>query len=124
MNAHSFDALAMDTLPEIRWVHGDDLCDCTFQRIGEWTNPYIARTLRIRFCCVWAELLKDYPDLVQEIPGFYNENTDEFETDPWAWNGEGEMPRAIWYRQIQTVTGLPLDEVRLKFRDRPVPGAK
>ena len=124
MNAHSFDALGMDTLPEIRWMHGDDLCDCTFQRIGEWANPYIARTMRIRFCCVWGELLKDYPQHVQEIPGYFNENTEQIEQEPWAWNGEEEMPRALWYRQIQTVTGLPLDTIRLKFRDiNPPAGA-
>jgi hypothetical protein len=122
MNAHSLGALGMDSLPEIQWLHGDDLCDCTFQRIGEWANPYIARTLRIRFCCVWAELLKDYPDYVQEIPGFWNDNTGRFETEPSAWDADHEMPRALWHRQVQTVTGLPLEEVRMKFRDLPAPG--
>lgn len=125
MNAHSFDALGMDNLPEIRWMHGDDLCDCTFQRIGEWANPYIGRTLRIRFCCVWAEILKDHPQHVQEIPGYWDENAERFDTEPMAWNGEDEMPRGLWHRQIQTVTGLPLEAIRDKFRDHnPPEGAK
>lgn len=115
-------ALAMDTLPEIRWMHDDDLCDCTFQRIGEWTNPYLARTLRIRFCCVWAEILKDYPQFVEEIPAFYNYNEDKFEQAPWEWDSTtGDMPRALWYRQIQTITGRPLEEIRNKFRDKEPP---
>lgn len=121
MNAHSFDVLQMDSMPEIRWVHGDDLCDCTFQRIGEWANPYIARTLRIRFCCVWAEILKEYPQYVQEIPAFYDYNNDKMVDEPWEWDGEEDMPRALWYRQIQSVTGMPLERVRLKFRDMSPP---
>lgn len=111
----------MDTLPEIKWQHDDDLCDCTFQRVGEWTNPYLARTMRVRFCCVWAEIMKDYPQFVEEIPAFYNYNEDKFEKEPWEWDGEADMPRAIWYRQIQAITGRPLEEIREKFRDKTPP---
>ena len=42
------EALAIASIPEIQWKHGDDLCDCTFQRIGFWTNPYLAKTLQVR----------------------------------------------------------------------------
>ena len=115
----------MDTLPEITWKHDDDLCDCTFQRIGEWTNPYLARTMRVRFCCVWNEILKDYPQYVEEIPAFFNYNEDKFENDPWEWDSkDADMPRAIWYRQIQTITGKSLDEIRTRFRDMEPPKRK
>lgn len=119
---HQFDALAMGTLPEVHWVHDDDLCDCTFQRIGLWTNPYIGRTLKVRFCCVWKELLREYPDFVQEIPAFYDYNNHKYISEPWEWDSrDSDMPRAIWYRQIQAVTGRPLDEIRMQFRDMEPP---
>ena len=122
---HGISAFLMDTLPEIKWQHNDDLCDCTFQRIGEWTNPYIARTMRVRFCCVWAEILKDYPQFVEEIPAFYNYNTEEFQDEPFEWDSEdADMPRALWYRQIQTITGKPLEEVRERFHDKEPPRRK
>ena len=122
---HLPDALSADTLPEVRWMHGDDLCDCSFQRIGEWTNPYIARTLRVRFCCVWAELLKQYPQYVEEIPAFYNYNEDKFETEPWAWDSDdSDMPRGLWYRQIHAVTGRPLEEIRKRFGSMEPPRRK
>lgn len=112
----------MDSLPEIKWQHDDDLCDCTFQRIGEWTNPYLARTMRVRFCCVWAEILRDYPQYVEEIPAFYNYNEDKFVRDAWEWDSkDADMPRALWYRQIQTITGRPLEEIREKFHDKEPP---
>jgi hypothetical protein len=105
----------VDDIPEVRWMHGDDLCDCSFQRIGEWTNPYIAKTLRVRFCCIWEELHKQYPDFVQTIPGYFDENDDKIVTDPAEWDGDTDMPRALWHRQIQAVTNRPLDEIRKKF---------
>ncbi len=115
-------ALAAAQLPEVRWVHGDDLCDCTFQRIGEWTNPYLARTLRIRLCCVWKVLAEQYPEHVQEIPGFYDENRDEFVTVPMEWNAEdADMPRALWYRQIQAQTGVSLDYIRREYDGQEPP---
>lgn len=115
-------ASAFAQLPEIRWVHGDDLCDCTFQRIGEWTNPYLARTLRIRFCCVWERLAEQHPDLFQYIPAFYDENRDEFVTVPQEWNAEdADMPRALWYRQIQALTGESLDAIRARHDGQQPP---
>lgn len=118
-------ALLMDTLPEINWQHDDDLCDCTFQRIGLWTNPYLARTMKVRFCCVWAELLKDYPQFVEEIPAFYNYNTGDYQEEPFEWDStDSDMPRALWYRQIQTITGKSLEEVRERFHDKEPPRRK
>ena len=105
----------MDDIPEVRWMHGDDLCDCTFQRIGEWTNPYMGRTLRYRFCCIWKSLGEQYPDFVQEIPAYYDENKGRMVSEPAEWNGEHDMPRDIWYRQIQAVTGASLDRIREQF---------
>jgi len=108
-------------IPGLQWETHDDLCDCTFQRIGFWTNPYIGATLRMRLCCLWKELAKQYPDLIQEVPHFYNYNTHKYEDKPWDWNGEFDMPRAIWYRHLASKTGLPLPEVREQYRDQEPP---
>lgn len=83
------------------WEHGDDLCDCTFQRIGNWYNPYLGEMLEVRLCCIWAEIYKQYPQFVRI-----------FSTDPAEWNGESDMPKALWYRQQAKVRGVPLAEVR------------
>ena len=66
-------------IPEIDWEHGDDLCDCTFQRIGYWTNPYLARTMEVRLCCIWKILAEQNPEiaaLMQEIPAYDDYNRD------------------------------------------------
>ena len=103
----------VEQIPEIMWEHGDDLCDCTFHRIGSWTNPYLGKTLRIRMCCIWKELYKDYPQFVQEIPAYYDENTDSYEIEPAPWDSEDDdMPVHIWHRQVAFVTGKPLAQVR------------
>lgn len=112
-------------IPEIRWIHGDDLCDCTFQRIGEWTNPYIARTMRVRLCCIWSELYKQYPEHVQEIGAYYDENEDRFETEPMEWNGESDMPPALWHRQLAVMRREPIEKIRHKFEGlEPPKGVK
>ena len=108
-------------IPGLKWDTHDDLCDCIFQRIGFWTNPYIGQTMRVRFCCLWKELAKDYPHLIQEVPHFYNYNTHKYEEKPHEWNGETDMPRAIWYRHLSTKTGTPLPEVREQYRDQEPP---
>ncbi len=111
-------------MPEIVWGHGDDLCDCTFQQVGDWTNPYIGRTLRVRLCCIWARLFSEYPQFVQEIPAYYDQNTDRWETDPMDWNVEdSDMPVHIWHRQIAVLTGLSLPEVRKHFEGEQPPKA-
>ena len=113
---HTFsDNLHPREMPEITWTHGDDLCNCTFQRIGDWANPYIARTRRVRVCCLANRMLEGNEDLVQDIPGYFNENTGEFETEPWVWNGEDDMPEHLFMRQTAIIQGLSLDETRVKF---------
>lgn len=109
----------VDDIPEVRWVHGDDLCDCTFVRIGMWTNPYTAQTKEYRFCCMWAELEKMFPQFVRDIPGYWDENAKKYVREPAEWNGEDDMPAEIWHRQIQTITGRPLDEIRRKAPPPP-----
>lgn len=108
-------------IPEVRWVHGDDECDCTFQRIGEWTNPYIARTLRVRFCCIWAELYKQFPQFVQEIPAYYDQNTGMLINEPAEWDGDTDMPRHLWYRQLAVQIGIPVSEARRLFEKHEPP---
>ena len=113
---HTFiDNLHPREMPEITWTHGDDLCNCTFQRIGDWANPYIARTRRVRVCCLENRMLEGNEDLVQDIPGYFNENTGEFETEPWVWDGEDDMPEHLFMRQTAIIQGLSLDETRVKF---------
>ena len=113
---HTFsDNLHPREMPEITWTHGDDLCNCTFQRIGDWANPYIARTRRVRVCCLENRMLEGNEDLVQDIPGYYNENTGDFETEPWVWDGEDDMPEHLFMRQTAIIQGLSLDETRVKF---------
>ena len=115
--------LLTESIPGIEWVHGDDLCDCTFQRIGEWSNPYIAQTLRVRFCCIWEELFKQYPEFVQRIPAYYDGNANSFVSKPWEWNGDYDMPRALWHRQLAKQTDKTLAEVREEYRDQEPPKA-
>ena len=106
-------------IPEIEWKHGDDLCDCTFQRIGMWKNPYLAETLEVRMCCIWAELYKQFPQFVRTIPGYFDDNAGEWITEPMEWNGETEMPRALHFRQVSRKLGVSLDEAREHFPTPP-----
>ena len=112
---HGNQSLHPTEMPEFTWTHGDDLCDCTFQRIGEWTNPYLARTRRVRVCCLEDRMLDGNEDLVQDIPGFFNDNTWLLETEPWVWDGEDDMPEHLFMRQTAIIQGLSLDETRVKF---------
>lgn len=110
-------ALNIEQMPGFKWIHGDDLCDCTFQRIGEWTNPYIAETLRVRMCCLWERIYAQYPDLVSRLPGFYNANTDKFETEVMAWDSdEVDMPTYLWERQLSHKHKKPLNVIREEVR--------
>lgn len=113
------EALSIAELPEVQWKHGDDLCDCVFQRIGMWKNPYLATTQEIRLCCVWAELGKMFPDFVRTIPGYFNENTQRWDTNPWDWNGETEMPKALWHRQLARKLGCTVAEARAMSLEPP-----
>tara|TARA_R110000824_G_scaffold3522_11_gene16639 strand:+ start:22 stop:450 length:429 start_codon:yes stop_codon:yes gene_type:complete len=60
-------------------------------------------------------MLEGNEDLVQDIPGYFNENTGEFETEPWVWNGEDDMPESLFMRQTAIIQGLSLDATRVKF---------
>ena len=60
-------------------------------------------------------MLEDNEDLVQDIPGFFNDNSGLFETEPWVWNGEDDMPEHLFMRQTAIIQGLSLDETRVKF---------
>jgi hypothetical protein len=106
------EALSVGSLPDVEWSNQDDLCDCTYQRIGFWTNPYIGETHEIRLCCVWAELGKQYPQFVRTTPAFYDYNKNEWVTEVAEWNGEADMPKAIWHRQLARRLNIPLEEAR------------
>ena len=124
MELHNLNALIATTaIPDVRWVHEDDLCNCTFQRIGEWTNPYLGQTLRVRFCCVWAELEKEHPDFFQHIPAYWDDNSKSWQEEPIEWDGGSNMPRAIWYRQQALIQGKPLEEIRAELADQEPPKA-
>lgn len=116
------DAMALMMLPEppeVHWLPGDDLCNCTFQRIGDWTNPYLARTLRVRLCCIWGEIYKQYPEYVEVIPAYYDSNRHAWETEPAPWDSESSaMPLFLWYRQMEAQTGKSLDQIRDEYRGR------
>jgi hypothetical protein len=60
-------------------------------------------------------MLEGNEDLVQDIPGYYNENTGEFDMEPWVWDGEADMPEHLFMRQTAIIQGLSLDETRVKF---------
>lgn len=106
---------AMGVLPEAFWTNQDDGCDCTYQRIGMWSNPYIAETLEVRLCCIWAELYKLFPEHVRVTPAFLNHNTEEWETTPKDWDGETDMPEAIWYRHLARKHGSTVAEARERY---------
>jgi len=118
--AEALDILA--AYPEETWDVNDDACDCTFQRVGFWTNPYIGETLEVRMCCIWEELYKLFPQFVRKTPAFQNYVTGEWE-GPREWDGERDMPRSIWYRQLRHRTGRDLADIREEFRvDEPPKG--
>lgn len=106
------EALAIAELPEVQWQLGDDLCDCAFQRIGMWKNPYIATQHEIRLCCIWAKLGEMFPQYVRTIPAYFNESKQEWDTSIMVWNGENEMPRALWHRQLARGFGISVAEAR------------
>lgn len=115
-------ALSVGNIPDVHWLQGDDLCDCTFQRVGQWTNPYLGKTLRVRLCCIWAELYKQFPQFVQDIDASYDSNTHQWVNEPQDWDSEdADMPLPLWYRQIARREGKSLSEVRNSARvaERP-----
>lgn len=112
-------ALSLGALPDVHWLLGDDRCDCTFQRIGEWTNPYLAQTLRVRLCCIWAGIYAQFPQFVQEIPAYYDANRHVYVSEPAAWNSEEmDMPVYLWLRQEAAKSGRSLADVRADLKDK------
>ncbi len=106
------EALAIGQLPDIQWKQNDENCDCIYQRVGMYTNPYLAETLEIRMCCIWQEIYQLFPQFVRMVPAFWNYNTDEWVTEPMEWNGEDDMPVAIWHRQLARQRGITVAEAR------------
>lgn len=104
---------ALDVLPEDIWDTNDDACDCTFQRIGFWTNPYMGETLEVRMCCIWAELYKLFPQHVRTTKAW--QHGGEWQPDVWDWNGEDDMPRSIWYRHLARKEGISVAEARERY---------
>lgn len=102
-------------LPEVFWDTNDDLCDCTYQRIGFWTNPYLGETLEVRWCCVWGEILKDFPQYTRTTRASMDYNRHEWVTDVAEWDGESDMPRSIWYRQLARQHGITVAEARARY---------
>ena len=108
-----------EDFPEVVWINGDDLCNCAFQRIGQWTNPYIGETLEVRLCCIWEELYKQYPEHVRRTQGFWNDNTGKFEAGTRDWDSdESDMPLYLWYRQLARRSGRDLNSVRDEYKWR------
>jgi hypothetical protein len=105
---------ALGVLPETFWNHEDDACDCTFQRIGMWKNPYIGETLEVRMCCIWAELYKLFPQHVRVTPGYLVDDAG-WDTSIREWDGESNMPRSIFYRQMARKDGISLAEARQRY---------
>ena len=111
-------AMSAASLPEVFWEVDDDLCDCVYQRIGMWTNPYLAETLEVRMCCIWAELYKLFPDKVRATHAFKDYNANEWVTEPQPWNAEYDMPPGLWYRQLARQQGRPVADIRAEYRHR------
>ena len=118
------EALSIGQLPDVQWKMHDDLCDCVYQRIGLWTNPYLAETLEVRMCCIWAKLYEQFPDQVRTVPAFWNYNTEEWVTEPMEWNGEDAMPRSVWYRHLARVQGRTVAEVSPEYSSQEPPQGK
>lgn len=106
---------ALGMFPETAWNVNDDACDCVFQRIGFFTNPYIGETLEVRLCCIWEEIHKLFPQHVRRTKAFYDYNANEWVPGSWDWNGEHEMPRSTWYRQMANRDGISVAEARERY---------
>lgn len=109
------EALAISALPDTIWRDQDDLCDCEFQRVCQWTNPYIGSTHEVRLCCIWGELYKMFPQHVRDIPAWFDINNQAWVTEPMEWNGEAEMPKAVWYRHLARKWGRSVADVRAEY---------
>lgn len=83
------------------WNVNDDLCDCPNQRTFAISNPYHGVTEEVRLCCLFAELRRHWPE--------------HFRTtvqEPAEWNGETDMPKSLWHRQLATELGMTVSQAR------------
>lgn len=112
---------ALTVLPEETWDVHDDACDCTYPRIGFWTNPYLAETLEVRMCCIWARLYELFPGFVRVTPAFQDYNAGQWRTEPQEWDGESDMPRSVWYRQLARQQGRSLADIRRDYANQEPP---
>ena len=69
-------------------------------------------------CCIWAELYKMFPQFVRVTPAYLDGNAKQWVTEPQEWNGEAEMPKAIWFRHLARKEGRPVSEVRGDYAER------
>lgn len=114
---------AVTVLPETVWGTWDDECDCTYIRIGFFTNPYLAETLEIRLCCIWKQFGDLFPGAVRTTAAYFDGNAGEWVTEPREWDGEFDMPRSVWYRQLARRTGRQLADIRATYaRQEPPKG--
>ena len=74
-----------------------------------------------------AELGKQFPQYVREIPAFDNPNASngvhDYQVKPHEWNGDFDMPRALWYRQLAVQLGLSLPTIRKMYETEEPPKA-
>jgi len=115
VQADVMSAVFSGVFPDNFWNNQDDLCDCTYQRIGMWTNPYLAETLEVRLCCMWAEFEKQHPQFIRRTPAFKDGNARAWVADPAEWNGETPMPKSLWYRQMALKEDRPVSEIRAEY---------
>ncbi len=102
----------------MRWILGDDKCDCLFQRIGEWSNPFLGRTMRVRLCCLWAKIYEQYPEFVQQLP-YHEPNKGTYTSEVLDWDSEqADMPLYLWYRQLSIKERKPLKQIREEHKGR------
>lgn len=86
------------------WDNQDDRCDCEYERIGYWFNPYIGAIQEKRICCIDKWMAEKFPEIAQ----FFRRT----QVTPAEWNGETTMPRAIWVRQQANHLGVSIAEAR------------
>jgi len=118
----AFQELLQQPVATTWWQHGDDLCDCTFHNIQDWTNPYLGQTLRIRMCCLLRDLATMFPQYFEAVDAYFDHNRQQhiFSVQPWD-SEEHDMPRYLWYRQVAIQTGEPLAVVRARLKDQTPP---
>ena len=106
--------------PEVRWIIGDNLCDCMFQRIADWNNPYLGRTQRLRLCCAWERILDliGREGIVQMLP-YFDPNRATYNAEPAPWDSHDmEMPVAFWHRQMAVQQGKSVSQIREEYAGR------